>query len=246
MNIGLYESASALSALEHWQDAVAQNISSSQVTGYKKRTVEFAATLMGEMSPNGKTRVGDGQPGSFPQAIYGISYKQGEVSPTKRPLDLALQGQGFFVIQSPDGSKVYTRDGALSIRSDRTLIGASGGVLLSDANSPIQTLPNGNPIVINHDGTIFQGDARLGKVKVVKFDDNSRLIPAGSGGFLAPGQDPVTVDKPEVMQGYLEGANVSPLREMVDLVTISRAYEANQKLIQSRDGTFEKALEKLG
>ena len=246
MNIGLYESASAMNALERWQDAVAQNITSSQVTGYKKRTVDFAATLMGEMSPGGKTPIGDGQPGSFPTAIYGISYKQGEVSPTKRPLDLALQGPGFFVMQAPDGSRTYTRDGELSIRNDRTLISASGAEILSDANSPIQTLPNGNPITINADGTVYQGPARLGKIKVVKFDDNSRLIPVGTGGFIAPGQDPVTVEKPDVMQGYLEGSNVSPLREMVDLVMISRAYEANQKLIQSRDGTFEKALEKLG
>jgi flagellar basal-body rod protein FlgF len=246
MNIGLYQSAASLSALERWQDAVSQNITSSQVSGYKKRTVDISAQLMGEHSPDKNTRVGEGLPAYFPRASYGISYQAGEVEPTRRDLDVAIQGEGFFVVQAPDGTKTYTRAGEFKMRMDRVLINAGGGEVLSDGGNPITATPQGGPIVINRDGTIYQRDALLGKLQVVKFADNARLIPKGAGGFIPLGMDPIPVDKPEVIQGYLEGSNITPLREMVDLVTISRAYEANQKLIQSRDDLFGKALEKLG
>ncbi|MFA5263326.1 MAG: flagellar hook-basal body protein [Opitutaceae bacterium] len=246
MNIGLYQSAASLSALERWQDAVSQNITSSQVSGYKKRTVDISAQLMGEHAADKNTRVGDGMPAYFPRASYGISYQAGEVEPTRRDLDVAIQGEGFFAIQTSDGSKIYTRAGEFTMRNDRTLINASGAEVLSDGGNPIMATPQGGPIVINKDGSVYQRDVLLGKLQVVKFEDNSRLRPRGSGGFVANGMDPIPVEKPEVIQGYLEGSNITPLREMVDLVTISRAYEANQKLIQSRDDLFGKALEKLG
>jgi len=246
MNIGLYQSAASLSALERWQDAVSQNITSSQVSGYKKRTVDISAQLMGEHSPDSKTRIGEGMPAYFPRASYGINFQPGEVEPTRRELDVAVQGEGFFVIQAPDGTKTYTRSGELTMRNDRTLITASGAEVLSDAGTPIVSTAQGGTIVINKNGSIYQGDVSLGKLAVVKFEDNARLLPKGSGGFIPLGMDPIPVEKPEVLQGYLEGSNITPLREMVDLVSISRAYEANQKLIQSRDDLFGKALEKLG
>lgn len=247
MNIGLYQSAASLSALERWQDVVAQNITSSQVAGFKKRTVDFAAQLMGEHAPEGKTRVGDGMPAYFPRASVGINFQSGEVQPTGRNMDVALQGEGFFVMQGQDGSKIYTRGGELTVRADRTIVSSSGAEILSDGNAPLQTVAQNGPVVINRDGSVYQGDTLVGRLQVVRFTDNSKLSPVAAGGFVAPaGVDPVPVEKPEVLQGYLEGSNITPLREMVDLVTISRAYEANQKLIQSRDSTLEKALEKLG
>jgi flagellar basal body rod protein FlgG len=246
MNIGLYQSAAALSSLERWQDAVSQNITSSQVTGYKKRTVEVGAEFMGEYNADGHSRSGEGQPGYFPKATFGISFRGGEVQPTRRELDVAIQGEGFFVTQGPDGTRTYTRNGELSLRSDRTLVASNGGEVVSEGGAPIQTQPQGGPVVINQDGTVRQGDALLGRIHIVKFEDTSRLRPVSGGAFSAEGIEPITVEKPEVLQGYLEGSNITPLREMVDLVTIARAYEANQKLIQSRDGTLEKALEKLG
>ncbi len=246
MNIGLYQSAAALSSLERWQDAVSQNITSSQVAGYKKRTVDISAQLMGAHAPDEKTRIGEGLPAYFPRASYGINFQAGEVQPTRRDLDIALQGEGFFVIQAPDGTKTYTRAGEMTMRNDRVLVNAAGGEVMTDGGNPLTATPQGGPIVINKDGSCYQREVLLGKIQVVKFEDNARLIPKGSGGFIPIGMDPIPVDKPEVLQGYLEGSNITPLREMIDLVSISRAYEANQRLIQTRDDLFGKALEKLG
>jgi len=247
MNIGLYQSAASLSAIERWQDAVSQNITSSQVPGFKKRTVEFSGVNMGEQQFDAKGKIGSGQPSIFPKASYGINFQSGETTPTNRDLDVALQGEGFLQVALPDGTHGYTRAGSLHLRTDRTLVGSNDAPVLSEGGSPMTLLETGGEIRISADGSIMQGTASIGKLGVFKFADNAKLTPIGGGVFLSPaGNAPTAVDNPEVLQGYLEGSNVMPLREMVSLVQIARAYEANQKVLTSRDQTAQKALESLG
>ncbi len=249
MNIGLYQSASSLSALERWQDAVAQNITSSQVTGYRKRTVNFSTQTAGELQSDPRRPVGHegGIATLFPKVNAGINFTFGETQPTRRELDVAIQGEGYFEVQRPDGSHVYTRSGEFRMRADRTIVTSAGDELLSTAGAPIVLVPNGGAISINQDGAVFQGETQLGRISVQRFPDNAALMPISGGYFVAPeGVTPEAVDEPELLQGYLEGSNVTPLREMVDLVLISRAYEANQKMINEFDKQAQKALEALG
>jgi flagellar basal-body rod protein FlgF len=249
MNIGLYQSASSLSALERWQDVVAQNITSSQTTGYRKRTVQFSAESAGELQLSHGATKGSSQsmPMLFAKATPGISYVSGETEPTGRPLDVAVQGDGFFEVQRPDGSKAYTRSGEFHVRSDRTLVTSGGAEVLSVGGEPITLTPEGGDVTINQDGTMFQGTTSLGKLSIQKFADNTQLAPAAGGVFVpSAGATPEAVEKPQLLQGYLEGSNVTPLREMVDLVLISRAYEANQKVITSIDQQMGKTLDSLG
>jgi flagellar basal body rod protein FlgG len=249
MNIGLYQSASSLSALERWQDAVSQNITSSQVTGYRKRTVEFSATNAGErrLDPQAAGANDDSPSAVFPQASVGINFITGETQPTRRELDVAIQGEGMFEVQLPDGGKAYTRNGEFHMRPDRTLVTTSDREVLTDSGTPVVLLPGGGAITINADGTIFQGDTALGKLSIQKFANPASLMPIAGGMFRSTnGEPPVPVEKPVLMQGYLEGSNVTPLREMVDLVVISRAYEANQKMITAVDQSMQKTLEALG
>lgn len=250
MNVGLYQSASALSALERWQDLVSQNITSSQTTGYRKRTISFSTQSAGELQADPHARIGgEGSvPVLFPKVNSGISFVSGETQPTRRELDTAIQGEGFFEIQRPDGSKAYTRSGEFRMRADRMLVTSSGDEVLSEAGAPITLVANGGSVAINPDGTIFQGATALGKLAVKKFADNNQLIPI-AGGFFVPGPGasaPESVDNPELLQGYLESSNCTPLREMVDLVLISRAYEANQKIINTVDQQMQKTLDALG
>ncbi len=238
MNIGLYQSAASLNALERWQDAVAQNITSSQVTGFKRRTVQVAAESMGEttLSANGRAGQSEGIAALFPQTRYAIAFQAGENQSTRRDLDMAVSGEGFFNVRMPDGKTAYTRAGEFSIRADRTIISGQGLELLSDGGDPIQLQAQGGALVVNEDGTLRQGDAVLGKLAISKPADPARLVSMSGGLFLAPdGLEMKPVENPVVQQGYLEASNVAALREMVDLVSIGRAYEANQKLIQSRD-----------
>jgi flagellar basal body rod protein FlgG len=249
MNIGLYQSAASLSALERWQDIVSQNITSSQMTGYRKRTVTFSAEMAGELQSDARTPVGRGAGLGmlFPKINNGINFVNGEALPTRRDLDVAIQGEGFFEIKRPDDSRAYTRGGEFRIGPENTLVTSSGDEVMGTSGSAIPLQPNGGPIAINHDGAITQGLNRVGKISVQKFGDNSKLMPIAGGYFVAgPDANLESVDKPELLQGYLEGSNVSSLREMVDLVLISRAYEANQKVITSVDQQMQKTLDALG
>jgi flagellar basal body rod protein FlgG len=249
MNIGLYQCAASLSALERWQGAVSQNITSSQVPGFRKRTVEFSTLEMGDIQPDPKAKLGSAetQHAMFPQATVGVSFQPGDTQPTRRDFDVAIEGEGFFQVQMPDGSRGYTRAGALHPNGDRALVTSDNNPILSDSGAPITLQSQGGDFTVSPDGLVSQGDAQLGKIGVVRFPANAKLVPAGGGVFVSSnGVEPVPVEKPQVLQGYLEGSNVTPLREMIALVQIARAYEANQKIITDRDQNLQKALESLG
>ena len=250
MSIGLYQSAASLSALERWQAVVAQNITSSQVTGYRKRTIDFSSEMEGELQTDPRHAVGrgDGNATIFPKVNTGISFTNGETMPTHRSLDVAIQGDGFFEVERPDGSRAYTRSGEFHLDATRVVRSTAGDAVLTTDGTPLTLLPDeGAELVINQDGTVLQGDAPIGRISVQKFADNSQLIPV-SGGLFVPSAgtpDPVPAT-PELLQGYLEGSNITPLREMVDLVLISRAYEANQRIVTTLDQQMGKTLDALG
>lgn len=250
MNIGLYQSASSLSALERWQDTVAQNITSAQTTGFRKRTIQFSTETAGEWRTGVNQRTGnagDVQPAVFPKVSTGVNFLTGETQATRRELDVAIQGEGFFELRQPDGQLTYTRSGEFHLRSDRTLVAAGNAEVMTEDGSPVVLLPSGGPLVINADGSIFQGDIPLGRLAVRQTANPEALVPLSGGLFLAtPAANMQPVENPELMQGYLEQSNVSSLREMVDLVLISRAYEANQKVISTMDQQMAKSLEALG
>jgi flagellar basal-body rod protein FlgF len=250
MNIGLYQSASSLSALERWQDTVAQNITSAQTAGFRKRTVQFSAQVAGKwnINPYAKNAGAENEHAVlFTRVTNGINFLTGETQPTRRELDVAIQGEGFFEMKGPDGEKLYTRGGEFRVTPERVIVGAGGLEVMTDSGNAITTLPGGGPITINRDGTIFQGETSLGRLAVYKFENPGALVPSAAGMFIeGPGAGKESVDEPELMQGYLEQSNVQPLREMVDLVLISRAYEANQKIITTADKQMEKTLEALG
>jgi flagellar basal-body rod protein FlgF len=249
MNIGIYQSAASLSALERWQDSVTQNISSSQLPGYRKRTTDFSAQAAGQIvNSSGSSEDQDSSQSTvFPSASSSVNFLPGDAQRTERELDVAIQGDGFFEVQGADGSKAYTRDGEFQVQPDNTVTTSAGQQVLLQSGSPLTLLPAGGPVVINTDGSIVQNNTPLGKLSIQKFADNQQLTPGANGTYVpAAGAAPTQVDKPDVLQGYLEGSNVSPMHEMVDLITISRAYESNQKMITTMDTEMQKTLDALG
>ena len=137
MNVGLYQSASSLSALERWQDAVAQNITSNQVAGYKKQTVQLAGYVAGEIQGDASQRVGDGggTPVEYPRAHMGISFSKGESMPTRRDFDFALGGAGFFQLQDGDGRIFYSRNGSFATTPELELVNHNGYDVLGDGGT---------------------------------------------------------------------------------------------------------------
>jgi flagellar basal-body rod protein FlgF len=249
MNIGLYQSAASLTALERWQEAVTQNITSASVPGFKKRTIEFSGMPMGQLNSGASNSTS--QSGILPMATIGMSYSGGEMVPTGKSLDMAIQGDGFFQVQTPSGQHVFTRSGEFHVNADRALSTTDGNAVLSDTGTPITLQADAGEIAVAPDGTISQttstGSTQIGKVGVFTFADKSALTGVGNGLFVPPaGVAPTPVETPAVAGGYLEQSNVSAVNEMISLVEISRAYEANQKMITSQDDTMQHALDALG
>ena len=245
MTVGLYQNTAALAALERWQQASSQNISASQVPGFKRQLVQFTAQPSGELR-TGNFKSEDILSGSFPTAKMRLDFAPGEMVQTRRELDVAISGEGFLSVRLPDGREGYTRAGQLSMRADRTLVTSDNLPVLGVGRAPI-TLQAGGTISINADGEINQGGQVVDTLAVSRFADTQKLEPLSSGVFVPTGNEAaIAVAGGSVMQGYVEGSNISPMREMVDLVAISRAYEANQKIISTRDQLLQRTLDTLG
>lgn len=247
MNVGVYQGAAALSALERWQAILSQNIASASVTGFRKTEASFASVLGGTEHAGGEGRSAREISGAMPVVSAEISMRPGELRATGSELDFAIQGSGFFQVQRPNGELGYTRDGSFQLSPERTLVTKQGFPVMGDSG-PLTLKAGGGRISINAEGTLLQGDTPIAKLGVYDFQDPQSLTRVGDG-LLAPAErdaQPQAVERPSVLSGNLESSNVSPLQEMVNLVTVSRAYEASQRVIFAHDENTGKAIETLG
>ena len=236
-----------MAAYEKWQEAISQNIAASSVPGFKKTEISFTAMDSDSTSLQQDGKFADRVHGSMPAATPRISFTQGQLSHSDSDLDFAIQGSGFFQVQQQNGDMAYTRNGQFHLSPDKTLI-TMQGLPVQGENGPITFKTGGGPIAINADGLITQQDQPIAKLPAYDFADTSKLRRVGDG-LVAPSDSNVAaqrIEHPQVLNNYLEGSNVSPLNEMVSLVTISRAYEASQKLIQTADDNEDKAIQILG
>ncbi len=234
-----------MQALERWQEAVSQNLASASVPGYKGVAVDFGALLDSGKSAalNATGAKGDG---AMPQATLRRDLGQGELRPTGEPENLAIEGPGYFQIQGPDGKPAYTRDGEFHRSAEGNLVTKSGLPMLGDSGAPIHVDPKKGKLSIGADGKITQGDSQLGKVGVFKFD--AQRAEQLNGDLFRPGDGDraSAVETPKLAAGFLEQSNVSTLRSMVELITVQRAYEANQKAITTHDQRLSSAIQILG
>lgn len=247
MNIGVYKGAASLAAYEKWQEMISQNIAASSVPGFKMTEVSFSSVNSDttKLSPNAK--FAHDLRGVMPQANAKTSFSQGELRHTGSELDFAIQGPGFFQVQRENGNLGYTRNGEFKVSPDLSLTTSSGLPVMGDGG-PVVLKKGGGAISINADGELIQGDQKIAKLGVYDFKDPQKLGRLG-GGLFAPTDaktQPQPVEKPQVLGGFVEGSNVTPLSQMVNLIAVSRAYEASQKVIQSHDDNEEKAIQALG
>jgi flagellar basal-body rod protein FlgG len=247
----LYTSSSGMQAQQLNLDTVANNLANVNTSGFKRTRVDFQDLLYqtfkapGTSNAQGTTiatgiQVGHGARPVATQRIFSL----GDFQQTENPLDLVIEGEGFFQVQRPDGTTAYTRAGAF--KKDGT-----GRVVTSDGFplSPGIVIPaDASSITVGTDGTVsvaITGQAaaqQVGTIQLARFVNSAGLLAAGRNLFT-PTQasgDPV-VANPGVQgvgtlaQGFLEMANVKVVEEMVAMITSQRAYEANSKAIQSAD-----------
>lgn len=248
MDNALYVGLSKQVLLERELDIAANNLANVNTTGFK---VEALMNVPDPVTPPALPS------GSAPiqfVADNGVArdFSQGPLQQTDAPLDLAIMGQGFFQVQTANGTR-YTRDGRFAKDNQGRLVTQSGDPVLDASSSPISLNPQGGTPMIGGDGTITQtvpGQANaqvVGRVGVVSFADLSQLSKEGGGYYSEnSGQTAQPVTGQVLRQGMLEGSNVQPIIQVTDLIRISRAYDMVANLMNSAASLSETAVQKLG
>ncbi|MBW8014783.1 MAG: flagellar hook basal-body protein [Planctomycetes bacterium] len=220
---------SSTSALMQEYHAITHNIANANTAGFKRRASSFSNKLAEQTAILGS----GSDSGGVIQFKSVIDFSQGNLDHTERPLDLAIKGEAFFVIESPDKTE-YTRNGQFGRNSNGQIIDYQGR-LIAGKNGPI-TIPaeiSDSQLVIAGDGSVMAAGANIGKIRMVEFGaDMAKLKPAGDNCFVAPNDVmPVAAVKSSVEQGYRESSNVDSVRETINLITVSRMYEASMKVM---------------
>ncbi len=196
---------------------VSNNLANVNTPGFKADRLAFSEVL-------------DGANRSVQMSQY-TDFDSGAIQTTGNPLDVAIDGEGFFVVDTPDGQQ-YTRDGGFQLGSDGMLVTASGFPVLGDGG-PLLIDPQVGQVSIRKDGTVSANGIQVGRLSIVRFDKAAPPIKAG--GNLWSGQGEIPVDNPQVVPGAIERANVEAIQEMTRMIEISRGYETYQKMIQTMD-----------
>lgn len=246
MDSGLYAACSGLMTRTQALDIVANNLANLNTAGYKRET-EFYEALTAAMHGGGKLGALNSAVNQF-GVLSGQSFvmSPGTLNQTGNPLDLALQGDGFFAVKGPQGP-LYTRNGKFMVDNKGHLLTGEGYPVMG-INGPI-TLPPGK-VSVGSDGAISVGDALAGKILVVHFPPKTQLQAEGSSNFTAPAGAAVATPAPHVREGYLENSNVNPVEEEVNLVTMQRHADFLTKAIKmfntDMDGMAATDLPKVG
>jgi flagellar basal-body rod protein FlgF/flagellar basal-body rod protein FlgG len=232
MNSGIYAASSGLLARTQELDLTANNLANANTSGFRGQHVSFKTQMM-TTSANVSTRAVN----SF--GVLGsprTDFSQGSLQQTGNPLDLALEGPGFFAVQSPTGVQ-YTRNGNFHITSTGALVTAQGYPVLGD-RGPI-TLPSGN-VEIGPSGVISSNGDVAGEIQLTAFDSSIPLTALGDGYYSAPASAAVPADEAAVRQGALENSNISPIECAVQLIAIERNAEMMQRALNTFHNEFNK------
>jgi flagellar basal-body rod protein FlgG len=193
-------------------------------------------------------RIGVNNPGVKIGENY-VDYTQGSFRVTDNVYDLALSGDGFFAIEftnkGGETSTKYTRAGSFTLNQQGYLVTKDGDYVLNNQNRRIQLNPNLETKIVKN-GTIYQNDVQVAQIQVADFEDYNYLERYGETLFQPVEGARLTQSNASVTSGVLEMSNVSTVMEMVNLINITRAYEANQKLMQTHDQTLDIAVNQVG
>jgi flagellar basal-body rod protein FlgF len=219
----------SLKALTREFDIIAHNLANVSTTGYKRRCSSFSSVLADQ---------GGAGAGTEP-AASSLDFTQGNLVETRRTLDAALYGKGFFVVETPDGP-LYTRHGVFRANQNGQLVDSEGRSV-AGVGGPL-VIPTGidvSRVTVSQDGRVIAGGELVGQFRIVDFGDNeNQLEAAGFSCFRAP-EDvaPGAAEDVVVKQGYQEASNVEMVDELVSMIMVSRMYEANMKMVNIKKDT---------
>ncbi len=234
MSSGIYVAAAGAVAQSNALDATANNIANASTAGFRGDRITFKEAM-------GAARSAD-------VALDGagtmrLDSQAGALASTGNPLDLALEGDGAFAVQTPQGTR-YTRAGNFRLDDAGTLVTTEGLPVRGEGGAPISVPPATQAIGIASDGSVSADGVSIGKLELVRFN-HDQLKREGGTLFSASGR-PQAGDPPLVRSGMLEASNVNVVRGMVDLVKVSRTYESLMRVIQGYSDVESRAARDIG
>lgn len=259
---GIYSAASGMLANQTKMDVIAQNLANVNTPGYKRETTvsqSFQSLLVQRINDQPEpgqvdtapTIVGPMGLGTF-VANTATRLTGGPLQATGNPLDVALRGDGFFVVQTDNGLR-YTRQGNFQQASDGRLVTADGWALQLQDGTVAQAAP-GELLTIDRNGEVRAGARLLGQLEIANSTQLGPMTKEGAGLWrVTDGAETAMVVAPgeagagyQLEVGFLEQSNVNPITEMVEMIATMRAYEASQRVIQTQDETLRRAVNDVG
>ena len=220
----------------------ANNLANADTPGYRASRPIFAEHVQRQgrvHGPNGAGNVGF----TWDRASWRET-QPGTISTTGNPLDIAISGAGFFVIETPRGER-YTRAGRFAIGADGQLMDSSGALVLNTDSRPIAVGANDTRIEVRGDGTIRSENGVLGRLRIVRFADEQGLRAEGDRHFDAAGQAPEEIARPQLVQGALEGSNVQSVLEMTRMMTELREFQFATQFLEREGERQQSAVDRL-
>lgn len=259
---GLYTAYTGMINEQRRLDVLSNNLANADTNGYKKEGTT-SQTFADELAIKIKDTSNYGMPKKLGEMSMGVhigetytDYSAGNLKVTDNKTDFALDGDGFFVISFTDkagnSSVKYTRDGAFVVNRQGYLVTKDGDFVLGmddamngNVDGRIQVDPN-LPITVDEFGNIFQNEQQVANIGYVDVEDYNYLAKYGENMYDLVDGGNIVASEATVEQGLIEASNVNVVSEMVNMITISRAYQAGQKIINSIDSTLEKAVNQVG
>jgi flagellar basal-body rod protein FlgF len=242
MDNALYVGLSRQMVLRREMDIVANNVANTDTTGFK------VESLMEKTDPEAPAFTLQGpRPVKFVTSDGVLrDFGQGSLRRTDAPLDLAIEGQGFFQVSSPNGPR-FTRDGRLRLDDTGRLVTENGLPVMDDGGGEITLDPSKGQLTISEDGTVSQGTTRIAKLGVFTFPTLGALEKVGDNLYQnTSNQQPQAAGAARVRQGMLEGSNVQPILEITRMIEVSRAYEQMTKIMDSTAELSRTAIQRMG
>ena len=252
---GLYTAYTGMINEQHRMDTLTNNLANAATTGYKKEgaTAQAFDDVLGY-------KIKDTSEYNLPKKMgimnMGVKigesytdYSQGPFRQTDNAFDLALSGEGFFAIEytnkADETTTKYTRDGSFTLTQDGFLVTKDGDYVLDANNNHIHLDPLAD-ISFDRSGAIYENGIQVANIQVSNFQDLNYLSKFGENLYTALDGATLIPGEAQVYSGYLEQSNVSVVSEMVQMISVSRAYETNQKIVQTMDASLEQAVNSLG
>ena len=238
MDSSMYVALSAQVALERRLDTIAQNVANLGTVGYRADEVRFESVL---------SNAGSDSTAFVSSGDTFISRRAGALTATDNKLDVAVQGDGWFAINTPSGT-VYTRDGRMRMLESGELQTLNGYSILDVGHAAISLDPTAGPPNIARDGMITQHGQQVGAIGLFRIDEATKLNRFENSGVMPEGNASEILDFSTngVVQGFVEEANVNPISEISKLIAVTRAFEAASSTIQTSDETAQAAIKTLG